>query len=290
MFKKIKTLLIKLKFLIFFRKKVNILYIGYGNMGSVVAKQINSMFLIKKCFIVNSKINQLQNLKQNIKFDIVCFFVKPQEIQHVWNSFDYKNFINQDTIFFSIAAGKDYNFFNNLIIKNIKFVRYMPNLGLKQSLGVGSLYTQNISTKLTQLIYKGLKLQSKIILTQNQDDFHILTACFGSGIAFVAYVIDNFNVAIQNSLKQKLTSDKSKEYFNSDISILLLKDMIESVFQIKTISNIDFTDLIKNISSKGGTTEAGLEVLKSLNLEKHFQDTMLMAYKKSIELSTNKIN
>ena len=46
-------------------------------------------------------------------------------------------------------------------------------------------------------------------------------------------------------------------------------------------------DLIKNITSKGGTTQAGLEYFQSHDIGKHFEGVLDAARNRSKELSSN---
>jgi pyrroline-5-carboxylate reductase len=46
-------------------------------------------------------------------------------------------------------------------------------------------------------------------------------------------------------------------------------------------------ELINNITSKGGTTQAGLEYFRNQEIGKHFEEVLNAARNRSVELSKN---
>ena len=53
-------------------------------------------------------------------------------------------------------------------------------------------------------------------------------------------------------------------------------------------SNKDADELANSIAVKGGTTEAGIKILKKNNIQKIIHETCLAAFKKANKLGKNK--
>ena len=104
-------------------------------------------------------------------------------------------------------------------------------------------------------------------IDENQID--MATAISGSGPGYIFTLIDAFEKASQ------------KIGFSKKISrALILQTILGSVMLMKeTKKEPDY--LANSIAVKGGTTEAGIKILKKNNINKIIYDTFLAAFKKT---------
>lgn len=133
-------------------------FIGSGNMGSVLIRGIISSHLIDPKQIIafdthTKKLKELQqknhiekaNSEQEVaeKADIVFLAVKPGVMKEVLEKIKEK--VTSSTIIVSIAAGITLSFIENILGKDHKIVRVMPNIPTLVNEGMSAI-TANAAT------------------------------------------------------------------------------------------------------------------------------------------------
>ena len=245
----------------------NVLLFGYGKMGSSIArgwmiKKLNfNVFIIEKKptlrkiasndgFKVYENIERLKETQKSKVFEIIFLAVKPQQMEETVKSFFKFNLIK--TVFVSIAAGLSFSWFRNKINKEVKIVRAMPNLPASIGFGVtGYCKSKNLSEKENKDVYALLSAFSKVIYLRNESLIDNVTAISGSGPGYIFYLVEALSqIGVDHGLSMK------------DAKIIARETLIGSARLIE-VSNIDPKILKKNVTSPGGTTEAGLLVLES---------------------------
>ena len=245
----------------------NILLFGYGKMGSSIArgwmiKKLNfNVFIIEKQptlrkiasndgFKVYENIERLKETQKSKVFEIIFLAVKPQQMEETVKSFFKFNLIK--TVFVSIAAGLSFSWFRNKINKEVKIVRAMPNLPASIGFGVtGYCKSKNLSEKENKDVYALLSAFSKVIYLRNESLIDNVTAISGSGPGYIFHLVEVLSqIGVDHGLSIK------------DAKTLASETLIGSARLIE-VSNIDPKILKKNVTSPGGTTEAGLLVLES---------------------------
>ena len=245
----------------------NVLLFGYGNMGASIARGWMQKKLNYNFFIIEKETN-LRNIAQkdgwkayenieylneskNIKFfDIIFLAVKPQQMQDAIKNFSKFNLTK--LVFISIAAGLSFSWFRHKIKNDIKIVRAMPNLPASIGFGVtGYCKSNNLSEADDKDIYNLLSAFSKIIYLNNESLIDNVTAISGSGPGYIFYLVEVLSqVGINLGLSKK------------DAKTLAVETLIGSA-RLMEASKIDPKTLKENVTSPGGTTEAGLHVLES---------------------------
>ena len=271
----------------------NVVLFGYGKMGSSIAKgwllkSLNYNFLVVEKEISlriianNDGIKSYENFEQLLKFvdfkqlDIIFLAVKPQQMNEAIQVFSKINF--SKTLFISIAAGLSFDWFQSKLKKNIKLIRAMPNLPASIGFGVtGYCKTSNVN-KID--LHDGedlLNAFGKAIYLESESLIDVVTAISGSGPAYVFYFVEVLcEIGMSEGLSKK------------DAKTLALETVIGSA-RLLEMSNIDPKVLKKNVSSPGGTTEAGLEILASKNdgLYNLLEKTVINAKNRASELNSN---
>ena len=271
----------------------NVVLFGYGKMGSSIAKgwmlkSLNYNFLVVekemslRTIANNDGIKSYENFEQLLKFvdfkqlDIIFLAVKPQQMNEAIQVFSKINF--SKTLFISIAAGLSFDWFQSKLKKNIKLIRAMPNLPASIGFGVtGYCKTSNVN-KID--LHDGedlLNAFGKAIYLESESLIDVVTAISGSGPAYVFYFVEVLcEIGMSEGLSKK------------DAKTLALETVIGSA-RLLEMSNIDPKVLKKNVSSPGGTTEAGLEILASKNdgLYNLLEKTVINAKNRASELNSN---
>ena len=205
----------------------------------------------------------IKDLAQNV--DVILLAVKPFIVGEVLS--DLSEFYNNHLIL-SILAGvkiKKYNEF----IENARVIRIMPNTPALVNEGASAICANyNIRNDEIDFAFNLMSNCGKVIKT-TEDKIDIITALSGSGPAFYFKIIE-----LMAQSASKLGLDKNEALLLSTQTALGSAKMIfENDFNIE--------QLIKNVTTKGGCTEVGNEVLAESMIADIFDklifETMLKA-------------
>ena len=271
----------------------NVVLFGFGKMGSSILKgwmlkSLNfNFFVVEKesslrSTAVNDGIESYENFEQLLKFvyveniDIIFLAVKPQQMNEVIKVFSRINF--SKTLFISIAAGLTFDWFQSNLKKDIKLVRAMPNLPASVGFGVTGYCKTNNVDKIELLdVQDLLSAFGKAVYLESESFIDVVTAISGSGPAYVFYFAE---VLSEIGLNQGLSKKNAKA--------LAIETIIGSA-KLLEMSNINPKILKENVTSPGGTTEAGLEILASedYGLYNLLDKTVSAAKKRAKDLNSN---
>lgn len=245
-------------------KKINkeVAVIGCGVMGSMIIK------LLKKLNYKVYGLDKGNDIGQAKFCDIVILAVKPQDFKNVVLN------LHKDTLVISIMAGITVAKIKKQLKVN-KIVRAMPNTPAKLGKGfIGYFTTSQVSTtdkKFINQLFNEMGINMRVM---KENDINKITAISGSGPAYIFHTILSFiNSARALGIKEK------------DAKNMVLQTMLGSLAMINEDTNIE--QLMKNVTSKGGTTEAGLKVFNKKNTNQIWQSALNSAYKRAQELSKN---
>ena len=275
------------------KKMKNVILLGYGKMGSSIAKGWRLKKLNFNFFVVEKVSNlrkvaikdgfnayeDLEQLTQIVKInsgDVIFLAVKPQQMKETIKPLFKLNFKN--IVFISIAAGLSISWFQNQINKNAKIVRAMPNLPASIGVGVtGYCQTNNLSDNDIKNANDLLCAFGKVIYLSSEKLIDVVTAISGSGPAYIFYLVEVLSkIGKENGLLEQ------------DSKTLALETLIGSA-KLLELSKMDPEILKKNVTSPGGTTEAGLEILESMEtgLYPLLDLTIKNAKKRALDLNKN---
>ena len=271
----------------------NVVLFGFGKMGSSILKgwmlkSLNfNFFVVEKesslrSTAVNDGIKSYENFEQLLKFvdeetlDIIFLAVEPQQMSEAIKVFSRLNF--SKTLFISIAAGLSFDWFKSNLKKDIKLVRAMPNLPASVGFGVTGYCKTNNVDKIELLdVQDLLSAFGKAVYLESESFIDVVTAISGSGPAYVFYFAE---VLSEIGLNHGLSKKNAKA--------LAIETIIGSA-KLLEMSNINPKMLKENVTSPGGTTEAGLEILASedYGLYNLLDKTVSAAKKRAKDLNTN---
>ncbi|MFI4984168.1 MAG: pyrroline-5-carboxylate reductase [Rickettsiales bacterium] len=177
----------------------------------------------------------------------VIFAVKPQTFPEIIPY--YSSVLPKSTLIISIAAGKSISFFKKHFPKN-KIVRTMPNLNAMVGYGSAVGVTQDeLDSSQRQLVENIFGSVGSFSWVDDESLIDAVTAISGSGPAYYFLFTELLEkAAIGLGLPAGLAKNLARETF---------------IGSAHTLENSDqaVADLRAAVTSKGGTTEAAMEVL-----------------------------
>ena len=248
--------------------------IGYGNMGKAIAECIKEKYAV--CVLDKDK-NKISVLKDVTAADtpaelvkqseIIILAVKPQDFDILLN--EIKPF-TQDKLIITIAAGITTRYLNSYLGEKAHIIRIMPNLPAQIGQGVSAIFKgQNVTeidlNSAWQLAYDIFSNLGSVLPVDKEEMINAATAISGSGPAFFCHFI-----------KEKKNADKGRDEFIKNLTLaavhlgfdqreaeLLSEKTVDGTIAMLIERNLSCADIIKMVASKGGTTEAGLEILRT---------------------------
>lgn len=221
--------------------------------------------IMKSNFGVNIAENNSEVVKNS---EIVFLCVKPQDMDSVLD--EIPSSANESQIFVSIAAGVKLEKLKSKL--NSKIVRVMPNTPCLVGEAMSVItFAENVNDENKKVIFDLLNSAGKT-LEVKEELMDAVTAVSGSGPAFFAYLIDS------------LAKAGEKEGLSREQALLLAEQTALGTAKLLLEKNISPEELSEMVSSPGGTTIAGREVLEKSDVAEVIQKTVAAAAARSREL------
>jgi pyrroline-5-carboxylate reductase len=258
-------------------KKINLGIIGFGNMGSAIGWALKKnkrykLYAFEKDPQKQKNFKFSSNLWQMIKVcDVILLAIKPQDTVKFLNE-SKLYLLDKKPLLISIAAGLATNYFEKHLPR-ARVVRVMPNLAARVNEAVsfiakGKYANQNDINCVKDIFsYVG-----KTFITQEKM-MDAVTAVSGSGPGFLYYFME----AVFKS-----ACDLG---FNTKDAKAMVSQTFYGAAKLALESGKDFSLLVNEVASPGGTTRAGLDVLEGFKLRKIMEKTLLAASQRSVQLS-----
>jgi len=235
--------------------------IGNGVMGSAFATSLKTTKGITA--------NIIDKNNKTPEADIYLFAVKPQDFTEA--ALRLKGIKGKTII--SIMAGVNIAKIKSLLPGN-KIVRSTPNLGARvgESMTVWTTKSR-LTPKEKTPITKILKSVGVEIEVKNEDLIDAATAIAGSGPAYIYHMADTMIKAAQ-------------QYgFAQQDAETLVKQMLIGTSKTWESSKFTASELQEKVTSKKGTTDAGIKEMKKHKLAQALTKGVKAAYKRAKELS-----
>lgn len=260
-------------------------FIGGGKMAQAIIKGIISskFFKASDIFVSEPNLNVAEKISQEFGIkvystnkelaknsDIIVFAVKPFIVQDIIN--DIKNHIDNKKIIISILAGISTNYIQSELNIDVPVIRVMPNTPALVNEGMSAVCKGSMATNSHLNFAKDLfKCLGKVIQVE-EGQIDIVTAISGSSPAFYYYFIDEIA--------------KSAQKMGFDYNIALLAAAQSALGSAKMIleTGISPEVLIENVTTKGGTTEVGMNILKAKHLDKIVDEAIVGTKEKAEKL------
>lgn len=266
---------------------MKIAVLGAGKMGISFSKSFLKYELIKpqNLHLITRKKEKIHKISeefpgavvssfdeiQNLEADLVIIAVKPQDFQFVAENLPFQ--FNENQMLLSIMAGIKIEKIQNLF-NHKKVVRAMPNSPTLLGMGITG-YTSAEGISFTDLIQIERLLNStgRSVYLEDENLLDSVTALSGSGPAYFYYIVD---AMIKAGTEMGIDENLSK---------LFVKQTMLGAYHLINNSDKNLEELIKDVASKGGTTEAALKTFEENELKNSIRKGILAAENRSKELS-----
>lgn len=214
-------------------------------------------------------------LKDNLaKSDVLILAVKPQGMAQLLS--DIKDVIPDSLAIISVAAGLSHAFFAPHIGENHPFIRIMPNTPCAIGYGMSGMYaTAHVSAAAKVASETLMQAVGETLWVDDENQMDGITAVSGSGPAYVFHFIE------------ALAKGAEDIGFDKDSAMRLARQTIIGAATLAAEQpTISAEQLRINVTSPGGTTEAGLNVLMKadVNLQQLLHSTVEAALQRGITL------
>ena len=266
---------------------MKIAILGAGNMGLSFSKSFLKYELIKpenlhlitrneaKISKISeefpkSKISTFDEVKE-LDSDLIIIAVKPQDFQYLSENFPFQ--LNQSQMVLSIMAGIKIEKIQKLLNHPL-VVRAMPNSPTLLGMGItGYTSAQGISFSQLISIERLLNSTGRSVYLENEELLDGVTALSGSGPAYFYYIVD---AMIKAGTEMGIDENLSK---------LFVQQTMLGAYHLINNSDKNLEELIQDVASKGGTTEAALKTFNENNLKEILKNGILNAEKRAKELN-----
>lgn len=254
-------------------------FIGFGNLAKAIYQGLKEDKNIEFAYfdIIKKDIDipHFENMESLVSFaDVIWLTVKPQNIAEILEELKLCK-IKEKTVA-SPVAGKTIAYIEHFLGGELPIVRIMPNLAIAYRRSVTAFTTNQPDNSKTIDIFNLLGRLGKVVRL-DESSFDLFTSVFGSGPAFILAFIQIFkNKMHEFNLPGQLPDE-------------LLLELIQgtTIYFAQNRKNHTIEELIENITSKGGTTQAGLDYFRTHEIGKLIEGVIDAARDRSTEMSRN---
>lgn len=256
-----------------------ILLLGCGNMGGALlkawAEKTDHRFTVADPAELElpddvSQIGSDQELGQEL-FDYLVVALKPQLIDKVLPA--YLPGLSPAGVLGSIAAGYSADRLA-AHAPGRAVIRIMPNLPAMIGRGVSGLYAHgDVSEQASREIERLASCSGETVWVESEDMLDRLTAVAGSGPGYVFEMLRAYVEAAEDL------------GFSEDDARNLVLGTVRGTLELAVQSDRTLEDLRTSVTSKGGTTAAGLDALNGTGkFSALISKTLSEAYQRAVEL------
>lgn len=247
-------------------------FIGAGSMAeAMISGIVESQLLAGEQIWVTNRGNQekLDRLNQKYgingtydlrklmeKADAVILAMKPKEVATA--ILPIKSYLNENTMLISVLAGVSIESIELLAEKTIPVVRAMPNTSAtvgKSATGFAiNSHVSDHQKQIVQTIFETVGLTTFV----DEQQLDAITGLSGSGPAYIYYLIEAMEKgADEIGLDKEVATD------------LIVQTLLGAAEMVAKSTKPSY-QLRAEVTSPGGTTEAGIRVLESFDVQKAF--------------------
>jgi pyrroline-5-carboxylate reductase len=262
-------------------------FLGAGNMARAIAGGIIRKGLVTAANVLASDVSESQralftestgaactasNVEVLRSCDVIIFAVKPFNVGNLCE--EIRPAVNPGQhLFVSICAGIRTSFLEERLGGQVRVVRVMPNtpalIGCGATAVAAGKYATNDDLSLVCSLFDAVGVTVRL----PEDKLDIVTGLSGSGPAYVFYFAEGMIAAAE-----KLGLDR-------EAAELLVKQTILGAARLAVETGKSLRELGESVTTKGGTTEAGLRALDRAGFFTALEECVAAATARSAELS-----
>lgn len=202
--------------------------------------------------------------------DAIFLAVKPQDVADL--AAKVKPLLSAKSLVISIVAGKSLSTLRKMFGPKVRLVRVMPNLALRAKEGMCAICPAKNATKADVKLVTSILDAAGQTVVLKEKDFDAVTALSGSGPAFFAY------------MEEAMTEGGIKLGLKKDVARKLAEQTMLGTAAYLRLSGADLGEFINGVATKGGTTAAGMDVMRASDMKAVVADTLAAAARRSAEL------
>ena len=267
-------------------KEKRIGFIGAGNMARAIATGVLRKGIVWPENVLASDIQPQQrlefeestgataldsNLEVARRSHILIIAVKPFHVATVCS--EILPTINQDKLLVSICAGITTTFLEHQLGGRARVVRVMPNTPALIGCGAAAVAAGRFAEPDDVATVLELFRAVGIAVEVPEDKMDLVTGLSGSGPAYVFYFAESLIAAAE------------KLGLSAETAELLVKQMLYGASRLALESEKSLEALRAAVTTKGGTTEAGLRALESNGFSRIIEECVTAATHRSAELA-----
>ncbi len=197
--------------------------------------------------------------------DLLILAIKPADAEEA--CLHLRGLVRPDQLIISVVAGVSTDVIQGWLGVECPIIRTMPNTSSAVGLSVTGVAKGRFATE--QHLQQALSLFESIgtVYVVLESDLDIITGLSGSGPAYVYYLVEAMEKA------------GAQAGLSPDIARQLTIETILGAAQMLLHTREEPAILRKKVTSPGGTTQAGIEVLESY----HFQEAVVSAVLRAAE-------
>lgn len=199
--------------------------------------------------------------------DAVLLAMKPKDAAQSLTAI--KDLLAEDTMLISVLAGVSLESMEKIVGKAMPLVRAMPNTSATiGKSATGFAINGHVSAEQIELVEKILQTAGIAKLVQ-EEQLDAVTGLSGSGPAYIYYL---FEAMEKGAVELGLEADLAKDF---------IVQTLMGAAEMLAASPKPASQLRKEVTSPGGTTEAGLKVLAAREVDKAVIECIKTAAEKS---------
>jgi pyrroline-5-carboxylate reductase len=199
--------------------------------------------------------------------------VKPQILKSVCQNIE-ASVQQQKPLVISIAAGPRVDDIDRWLGGNLEIVRVMPNQPALVDQGISALFANDRTDELGRILAeKVMTAVGQAVWVDNESLLDAVTAVSGTGPAYFYLLID---AMIQSAVRLGIDPDTART---------LAVETARGAATLAAAEPESMSSLIERVRSPGGTTTAAFERLDAADVRGIFDDAIIAAKNRSIELA-----
>ena len=266
-------------------KKVG--FIGAGNMAGALAGGLIKSYLVEKTDVMASDVDPERRAHVELELGIKCtannldvvefadiliLGVKPQILPVVLE--EIGGSVRPDQIVISICAGISSAFIESHLDEGTPVLRVMPNSPAMVGAGVSAISCGSHATKPECEIARAILGAVGSVIELDEKHIDAVTAISGSGPAYFFYLMEAMEAA---ALAEGLLPG---------VALELVKQTALGAAKLAVESAETPRDLRRQVTSPGGTTEAGIHFFNEKKVNEHLVEGVRRAAARSRELGS----
>lgn len=201
---------------------------------------------------------------------LIFLAVRPQDLASL--AADVKPLLTKKTLVVSIAAGKSLATLRKALGREVRLIRVMPNLALRAKEGMCAICSaKNATASDVKKVARILDGAGRTLVLAERH-FDAVTALSGSGPAFFAY------------MEQAMAAGGEALGLPPPAARLLAEQTMLGTAAYLRQSGADLEAFIAGVATPGGTTAAGMDVLRASDFSACVAATLKAAADRSTEL------